>query len=217
MPASRRESAAPGQTCGPWPKAIWRFGVRPASKSPAVGPYCSSSRPSAPNDTIRPSPFGRTLSPTLMSSVAKRIRTCEVGVFQRSVSSMTPSHAISPFSTFSRCSGWVARASTTLTIRLIVVSCPAAMISCSVLTISSSLRWSPSSEAAISALVRSSPGFARLESTIFVKRVPRSAIICGTSSGGVCVEKNFSNSSFSRGWSAASTPISSLITFMGRG
>ena len=44
-----------------------------------------------------------------------------------------------------------------------------------------------------------------------------SAIICGTSSGGVCVEKNLSNSSFIRGWSAASTPISSPTTFIGSG
>lgn len=83
--------------------------------------------------------------------------------------------------------------------------------------ISSVVSWSPSSEAAISALVRSSPGFSRFDSTIFAKSVPRSAIICGTSSGGVCVEKNFSKRVFSRGWSAASTPISSLTTFIGSG
>ena len=203
--AGRGRRRCGGSGCG------WR------RTSPAVGPYCSSSRPSAPNEMIRPSPFGRTLSPTSMSSVAKRIRTCEVGVFQRSVSSITPSQPTSPLRTFLRCSGWVWSASTTLTIRLIVVSCPAAMISCSVLTISSSVRWSPSSEAAIRALVRSSPGFVSLVVDDLREEAPRSAIICGTSSGGVCVEKNFSNSSFSRGWSAASTPISSLITFMGRG
>ena len=77
---------------------------------------------------------------------------------------MTFSHGTSPASTSSRCSGCVSRATTAFTMRLIVVSWPAATISWRVLVISSVVRWSPSSDAAISALVRSSPGARRLDS-----------------------------------------------------
>lgn len=41
--------------------------------------------------------------------------------------------------------------------------------------------------------------------------------VATTSSGGVCVEKNFSNSTFSRGSRASSMPIRSATTYIGSG
>jgi hypothetical protein len=101
--------------------------------------------------------------------------------------------------------------------REIVVSWPAATISWRVETISASVRWSPFSEARISAEVRSSPGSARLAATVSAMMPASSVRVAMTSAGGVCVEKNFSKSSFSRGSLASSMPMRSATTYMGRG
>lgn len=93
----------------------------------------------------------------------------------------------------------------------------AATISWSVETISSSVRWSPFSEARISAEVRSSPGSARLAATVSAMMPASSVSVAMTSAGGVCVEKNFSNSSFRRGSRSSAMPMRSAMTYMGSG
>lgn len=157
--SSTRASGAPRQKWRPAPKVTCGFSCRERS-SVSGSVKRAGSRLAEPKSRATSEPRGMTVPSISMSSSTQRSNICN-GVSYR-ISSSTAVGS-SPWSARSAasCSGWRSSVHQPFTVVLTVASCPAFSSSTHVETISCSVSRSPSSWAAMSAEIRSAPGFPR--------------------------------------------------------